>query len=78
MASPHDQDLQIVRLAAAHYRYEANRLQVARDRFGLSGTQFYQRLNQLIEQPEIAIAEPVLVARLRRQRDRLQRIRKAG
>lgn len=76
MASP--TDLDIVRMAAAHYRYEANRIEAARDRFGLSAVHFWQRVATLIEDPTVAIAEPMIVARLRRQRDARLRLKRAG
>lgn len=70
--------IEIVRLAAAHYRYEAHRHERAREQFGLTPTHFYQLVNQLLEDPDVAIAEPVIVARLRRQRDRRYRLKRAG
>lgn len=70
-------DVEIVRLAAAHYRFEAHRLQAARDRFGLGAVQFWQAVNRLLDDPAVAIAAPVEVNRLRRQRDRRYQL-KAG
>jgi hypothetical protein len=40
-------------------------------------TRYYQLLNALIDRPEAAEFDPVLVARLRRQRSRRYRIRSA-
>lgn len=40
------------------------------DQFGLSPIRYYQRLNQLLDVPAALAAEPVLVNRLRRIRER--------
>ena len=45
--------------------------------FGMPATRYYQLLNELIDRPEAAEFDPVLVARLRRQRSRRHRIRSA-
>jgi hypothetical protein len=69
-------DLEIVRLAAAHYRYEGNRVEAARDRFALSQTAFWQTVARLLDDPEVAAAEPGRVARLRRVRDARLRLKR--
>lgn len=66
---PADEDLELVRLAAAWYRFEGNRAQDVRERFDLGMTSFWQRVNAALEDPAVALALPVEVARLRRQRD---------
>jgi hypothetical protein len=43
--------------------------------FGFPATRYYQLLNELIDRPEAAQFDPVLVARLRRQRVRRRRMR---
>ena len=45
--------------------------------FGVPVTRYYQLLNDLIDRPEAAAFDPVLVTRLRRQRSRRQRMRSA-
>ena len=45
--------------------------------FAMPVTRYYQLLNELIDRPEAAEFDPVLVTRLRRQRSRRQRIRSA-
>jgi hypothetical protein len=45
--------------------------------FGMAVTRYYQLLNELIDRPEAAEFDPVLVIRLRRQRSRRQRMRSA-
>jgi hypothetical protein len=42
---------------------------------GLPVTRYYQLLNELIDRPEAVQFDPVLVARLRRQRTRRSRMR---
>lgn len=44
---------------------------------GLSMTRFWQRVNQLIDDPEALAADPVLVNRLRRIRETRARARQA-
>lgn len=70
-------DVEIIRLAAAFYRFEGERIRVARERFGLSATQLWLRVNELLDDPDVAVAAPVEVNRLRRQRDRRYQL-KAG
>ncbi len=58
------------------------RLQGAKEReilevFGMPATRYYQLLNALIDRPEASEFDPVLVARLRRQRSRRHGIRSA-
>jgi hypothetical protein len=45
--------------------------------FDVPVTRYYQLLNELIDRPEAAEFDPVLVTRLRRQRGRRQRFRSA-
>jgi hypothetical protein len=46
-----------------------------RQRFELSATRYYQILNELLESPEAAEYDPLVVRRLRRLRDRRRRAR---
>lgn len=73
-----DVDHGILLLAAARYRWEANREQVALERFGLGPVAFWCRVNRLIDTPGAALAEPAIVARLRRLREQQARMRRAG
>jgi len=45
------------------------------ERFELSGTRYYQILNQLLESPDAYAHDPLVVRRLQRQRDRRRRAR---
>ena len=47
------------------------------ERFGLSSPRYYQQLNALIDRPEALAYAPMLVKRLRRQRQRRQEHRSA-
>ena len=47
------------------------------ERFGLSSPRYYQQLNALIDRPEALAYAPMLVKRLRRQRQRRQEKRTA-
>jgi hypothetical protein len=44
---------------------------------GMPVTRYYQLLNELIDRPEAAEFDPMLVTRLRRQRGRRRRMRSA-
>lgn len=46
-----------------------------RELFDLTPTRYHQLLNRLIDKPAAMAAEPVVVGRLRRQRDEAQRRR---
>lgn len=48
-----------------------------RERFALSAPRYYQLLNDLIDTPEALAHDPLLVKRLRRQRETRQRERSA-
>ena len=49
-----------------------------RDRFELSGTRYYQLLNEIVDLPAALVYDPLVVRRLRRQRDRRRRARFEG
>jgi hypothetical protein len=49
-----------------------------RERLELSGTRYYQLLNELLDDPDAYRHDPLLVRRLRRQRDRRRRARVEG
>lgn len=46
-----------------------------RARFELSGTRYYQILQELIDSPEALAHDPLVIRRLRRQRERRRRAR---
>jgi hypothetical protein len=49
-----------------------------RERFELSATRYYQLLNEVIDLPGALAYDPLVVRRLRRQRDRRRRARFEG
>jgi uncharacterized protein DUF3263 len=59
------------------WRYAGAKEQAIRERFGLSGTRYYQLLNALLEKPAALRADPMLVKRLRRTRSARSRRRVA-
>lgn len=64
---------QVLDLERKHPRYGGAKDHAIRERFGMSATSHFQILNRLIDDPEAAWMEPVLVNRLRRVRDRSAR-----
>lgn len=73
-----DTDVQILRLAADRYRFEAHRLEDARLLFGLGPAQFWQAVNRLLGDEEALRAHPELVMPLRRQRAQQGRLKRTG
>jgi hypothetical protein len=49
-----------------------------RERFELSGTRYYQLLNELLDDAEAMEYDPLLIRRLRRLRERRRRARVEG
>lgn len=64
-----DLSIQILKLEQQYPKYGGAKDHQIRERFGLSATSYFQILNTLIDDPEAAWMEPVLVNRLRRVRD---------
>lgn len=60
---------QILKLEKQHPRYGGAKDHAIRERFGFSATTYFQILNRLVDDPEAAWMEPVLINRLRRLRD---------
>lgn len=46
-----------------------------RERFGVSGSRYYQLLNEVLDEPGITAYDPLVVKRLRRRRERRRRAR---
>lgn len=65
-------------LARERYKYPAAREQHARERFGLTATQYWQRVNRLIDTREALEYSPPLVLALRARRERASRGVKAS
>jgi len=71
------QDRTILDLEKQRWRFAGSKETAIREQLGLSATRYYQTLNVLIDNPAALVAEPVLVHRLRRQREHLRRARTA-
>jgi hypothetical protein len=54
---------------------DAPKDQQIHERFELSATRYYQLLAELLEMPDAAAYDPLVVRRLQRQRDRRRRVR---
>lgn len=72
-----DTDLELLHIAAAQYRHPGAREAAFRRAAGASSARCWQIVNHLIDQPEALAAEPVIVGRLRRLRERRQAERRA-
>jgi len=67
----------MLELAAAFYRYEGARHVAIREQFDMTATRFYQRVNELIDDPLVITAHPDLVLPLRRRREQRGRLKRA-
>jgi hypothetical protein len=77
MAALSEQDMRILAFERSWFRQPGAKEREILEVFGVPVTRYYQLLNRLIDRPEAAEFDPVLVARLRRQRSRRHRIRSA-
>lgn len=72
-----ERDQQILDFEHQWWKYPGSKEQAVKDLFDLSPTRYYQLLNQLLDDEAALAADPMLVKRLRRQRDARQRERSA-
>ena len=70
-------DKRILAFEQSWWRFPGAKEREILEVFGVPVTRYYQLLNALIDRPEASEFDPVLVARLRRQRSRRNRIRSA-
>jgi hypothetical protein len=77
MAGLSELDMRILAFERSWWRFPGAKEREILEVLGMPVTRYYQLLNTLIDRPEAAEFDPVLVARLRRQRSRRQRIRSA-
>lgn len=68
-----DTDLAVLAFAKRRYRHEGRREADIRAELDMTTTAYTQQLNRLLDDPAAVLAEPELVARLRRLR--AQRVR---
>lgn len=63
-----DVDRDILAFESEFWRYPGSKERVIQERFGLTPARYYQRLNRLLDEPEVLAQHPVLVNRLLRKR----------
>lgn len=77
MAALSELELRILAFERSWWRYPGAKEREILEVLGMPVTRYYQLLNALIDRPESAEFDPVLVARLRRQRTSRRRTRSA-
>ncbi|MDP9389422.1 MAG: DUF3263 domain-containing protein [Actinomycetota bacterium] len=73
-----DRERAILDLERTWWREGGSKELAIRQRLGLSTTRYYQVLNHLLDSPQAAAYDPLVVRRLRRQRDLRRRARYEG
>ena len=63
-----DRDRSILEFERQWWRYPGAKEDAVRKQFDMSATRYYQVLNALIDRPEAIAYDPMVVGRLRRQR----------
>lgn len=64
-----DEHRAILEFERGWFKYNGAKEGRIRERFGMSPTEFYAKLNWVIDQPAALEYDPILVRRLRRMRD---------
>lgn len=72
-----DRDLAMLEFERQWWKFAGSKEEAIRQQFSMSGTRYYQILNDLIDRPEAVAADPLLVKRLRRMRTSRQKARAA-
>jgi len=72
-----EREAEILAFERAWWKQGGSKERAVRDRFDMSATRYYQILNELIDRPEALDEDPMLVRRLRRQRQARQKQRQA-
>ncbi len=78
MAALSEFDMRVLAFERSWWRLPGAKERDILELFGIPVTRYYQLLNELIDRPEAAEFDPVLVGRLRRQRSRRRRLRAAS
>ena len=68
LAALSEREMRILAFERSWWRVAGAKEREILDTFGMPVTRYYQLLNELIDRPEAAEFDPVLVTRLRRQR----------
>lgn len=63
-----DDDKAVLEFEGRWWKYPGAKEQEVRERFGISATTYYQRLNAIIDRDDALAHDPMLVRRLRRLR----------
>jgi hypothetical protein len=63
-----DLDLRLLDFEREWWRHAGSKEAGVKERFGISLSEYYERLNNLIDSDEALVAQPLLVKRLRRLR----------
>lgn len=71
-----DADLAILQLEQRYYRRIGAKHAAIRDELATSPTRYFQRLNELVHDPDAAAVAPMVIARLRRILDRAEQQRR--
>jgi hypothetical protein len=72
-----EREREILAFEREWFRTPGSKERVVRERFGVSATRYYQILNELIDSPQAAAFDPMLVKRLQRMREARKRQRAA-
>lgn len=70
-----ERDKAILDFERSWWSQPGNKVDAVRDRFELSATRYYQLLTEILNDPESLAHDPLLVRRLKRDRDRRRRER---
>lgn len=70
MSALSERDTRILSFERGTWRTAGAKEQAIAEMLGITATRYYQRLNELIDNPEALKFDPVLVKRLRAQRTR--------
>jgi hypothetical protein len=77
VAALSEAEMRILAFERNWWRYPGAKEREILEALGMPVTRYYQLLNGLIDRPEAAEFDPILVARLRRQRVRRRSVRSA-
>lgn len=72
-----DRDQAMLEFERQWWKFAGSKEEAIRQKFDMSGTRYFQILNELIDRPEALAADPLLVKRLRRMRSSRQKARAA-
>lgn len=70
MSALSERDMRLLAFERGTWRTAGAKEQAIVEALGISATRYYQLLNELIDRPEAAAFDPVLVKRLRARRSR--------